>query len=221
MKVAAVSLSLLMVVVLSAGRALADTLYSDGPADGTTRGIFMCGPGCSVGNNQTISDGFVASASGNVAILDFTEWVPYTTTPTSITWSLGTTAFASNISSGSTPLVNSTFQFLNSDGYEVYNVEVTGLSGSLVAGQTYYLTLGGANDSGGTQMDAWDVNDGPATCSYTSGGVPQGPCGFGGETFTLSSNSTAATPEPGSLMLLGPSMLGFAGVLRRKFARSL
>lgn len=223
MKLPLVSLTLLTALALSAAPALADTvLYSDGPADGTTNALFMSGPYSSQQGNQTISDQFVASASGNVATLDFTEWVPTRTTPntpTSIAWWLGTTAFGDDIDSGYVAQVNATYWMSNGDGYDVYNVEVTGLAGSLVAGQTYYLTLGEANDSFGTQWDAWDVNDGPATCFVAFGGVPGGPCGYGGETFMLLSNSTSPTPEPSSLMLLGSGILGMAGVVRRKLVR--
>jgi hypothetical protein len=215
-----VCLSLLTAFAVSAP-AFADTLYSDGPVDGNTNAFFIDGP-VSGPYMQTISDGFVASLSGNVAVLDFAEWVPTGSTPTSVSWMLGTSAFGSDISSGSTSLVTSTFLFSSSiAGYDIYSDEVTGLSGSLVAGQTYYLTLGGANDSLGSQFDGWDVDEGPATCSFAVDGVNQGDCGDGGETFSLSTSSTPppSTPEPSSLLLLGSGILGMAGVVRRKLNR--
>ena len=40
-------------------------------------------------------------------------------------------------------------------------------------------------------------------------------CGYGGESFTLSTGEVT-TPEPSSILLLGSGILGLAGVLRRK-----
>jgi hypothetical protein len=216
MPIVSLSLSLLAALAVSSP-AFADVIYSDGPVDGTTAGLYIDGP--TTGPYlQTISDGFVASMSGNVAVLTFAEWVPTGTTPTSVGWWLGTSALGADIGSGYTGQVSDTYLWTTS-GYDIYEDTVTGLSGFLTAGQTYYLTLGEANDSSGSQYDAWDVNGGPATCFAAQGGVPLGPCGYGGETFTLSTGSTSPTPEPGSLMLLGSGILGMAGVVRRRLVR--
>jgi hypothetical protein len=211
-----VSLSLLTALALSAP-AFADTLYSNGPTNGTINAFIIDGPGGTDG--QTVSDGFVASASGDVSTLSFGEWVYTGLTPTSVSWALGTSAFGSDISGGSTVQVGYTYLFSNAFGFDIYEATVTGLSGSLTAGSTYYLTLNGANDSGGTQFDGWDDNEGPAQCNFenydASGGCPASES----EAFTLSSSSTSPTPEPSSLLLLGSGILGMAGVVRRKLNR--
>ena len=194
-------------------------LYDDGPTDGNTNAFFIDGPNSGPAL-QTISDGFIASASGTASSLDFGIWVPTGTTPTSVSWWLGTSAFGSEISSGSTAQVGYAFLFSNAFGFDIFTATVTGLSGNLVAGNAYWLTLGGANDSLGTQFDAWDVNGGPASCDFAVGGVPAGDCGFGigveGEAFTLYGSSNTGVPEPGSLMLLGSGIVGLAGIVRRK-----
>ena len=205
------TLSLTILCLALAAPAFAGVIYSDGPTLGTTNALFIDGPNPGP-FNQSISDGFVATASGTAYSLDFGVWVTPGTTPTTVSWWLGTTAFGSDISSGSIAQVGYTFLF-NNGGWDVYDATVTGLSGSLSAGSSYWLTLGNANDRGGTQFDAWDINNGPANCQFAVGGVPQGGCGFGGEAFTLNSSST---PEPGSMMMLGTGVLGLAGVLRRK-----
>jgi hypothetical protein len=196
--------------------AFAGIIYTDGPINGSYAGLFIDGPGGPT--TQTISDGFVATNSGTATSLDFGEWVLTGATPTSVSWALGTSAFASDVSSGSTAQVGFTFFAHNGFDSDVYNSHVDGLSGVLTAGRTYYLTLSGANDSAGS-LDLWDVNNGPATCFYASGGSEQGGCaaqGIGGEAFTINSGTV---PEPSSIMLFGSGLLGLAGIQRRKLIR--
>lgn len=215
MRIATLSLTILC-LALSAP-AFAGTIYNDGAIDGNTNAFFIDGPGPGP-FSQSISDQFVASGSGTATSLDFGIWVPSGTTPTSVSWWLGTSAFAGDISSGSVAQVGLTFFTSNGFGYDVYMAHVDGLSGSFTAGNTYYLTLGGANDSSGSQFDAWDMNNGAAVCFFAVGGVEQGGCGAGGETFTINSGSTTV-PEPGSIMMFGSGIVGLAGVLRRKLSR--
>jgi len=192
--------------------AFADTvLFDDGATNGQYNGFFIDGP-----NNgpfgQNISDGFVATGSGTATSLDFGLWVPSGTTPTTVSWWLGTSAFDGSLGSGTVNNPSYTLTTSNGFGYDVYTVHITGLSGNITAGQSYWLSLGNANDSGNTQFDAWDVVPGPATCEFAVGGVDQGGCGDGGEAFTL----YGAVPEPGTFVMLGGGILAAAGMLRRK-----
>ena len=139
-------------------------------------------------------------------------WVQTGLTPTTVTWWLGTTAFGSDMATGVSNNLINTFHNDSGFGYDVYNVHIDGLSGSLTAGDTYWLSLGNANDSGGTQFDAWDLNNGPATCNFAQVGQNRGDCGAGGNAFTL--NGTV--PEPGTLVMLGGGIVAVAGTLRRR-----
>jgi hypothetical protein len=214
------------------------TTFSTGPINGTTAAYFIDGP--STGPfSQTISDGFVIPISISVTSIEFGEWVPTGTTPTIISWTIGTSAFASDISSGtglpSFASVCTNGTAINggvcgaNKGYDVYDVNV-GASGVLVLGGTYFLTLGGANDTSFTQLDAWDVNGGAAVCFFAISGSNQGLCGAAtnhpgiqpdveGESFTIIGNSLT-TPEPGSLMLLSSGILWLAGARHRTKAKS-
>jgi len=138
-----------------------------------------------------------------------------------VTWSLGTTQFGSELGTGTMSPVG--YTFLNHTGvgagWDVYNSLVTGLSVSLTAGNTYFLTLTNGNDSAGDQLAAWDMNNGSSNCFFEKTGVPATACqGAGGEAFTISTD-TASSPEPGSGTLLGAGVIGLAAFLRRKLSR--
>jgi hypothetical protein len=228
-------LLLILCLALSA-TAFAGTIYDNGPTNGTLIALYIDGPGGPLG--QSISDGFVASTSGTASNLDFAEWVPEGAYPTAVAWSLGTTSFGGDIASGNASVGArnmTSIQLCSSGnpfnggvcgggyGYDVYISEGSGLSGLLVGGNTYYLTLNGATDSAGA-LDAWDENDGPATCyfeNYSGSGLCE-PYGFGSESFTITTATTGpppTTPEPSSILLFGSGILGLVGVLRRKLNR--
>jgi hypothetical protein len=222
MKVRAVVLSLSLLCLAFSASAFADTvLFNDGATDGFDNGFFIDGPNPGP-YSQSISNGFVATGSGAATALDFGVWVPAGTKLTTVTWWLGTSAFASDLGTGT--VTNFTADFLNSNGigYDVYEIHLTGMAGgTLTAGNTYWLSLGNANDTGFTQLDAWDIPNfgfgGPATCNFSQGGVNFGDCGAGGEAFTLySGGGGGGVPEPGSMIMLATGVLGAAGALRRK-----
>lgn len=214
MKVRLLVATLALFCLIVSASAFADTvLFDDGPTDGFDNGLFIDGPNPGP-FSQSISNGFTATGSGTATSLDFGLWVPTGLTPTTVSWWLGTSAFGGEISSGTSAITQFTFHNASGFGYDVYDVHIDGLSGDITAGQSYWLTLGNANDSGGTQFDAWDVNFGPATCEFAVGGVEQGDCGTGGgNAFTL--NGTTV-PEPGTLVMLGGGILAAATTLRRR-----
>jgi hypothetical protein len=186
-------------------------LFDDGPTNGQYNALFIDGPNPGPWN-QYISNGFTATDTGSATSLDFGIWVPTGATPTTVTWWLGTSAFAGDLGTGVVPQMQYTFFATSPYGYDVYNAHIDGLYGNITAGQTYWLSLGNANDNFGTQYDGWDANNGPATCNFNQGGVNYGDCGLGGgNAFTL-----YGTPEPGTLVLMGGGLLAAIGGLRRK-----
>jgi hypothetical protein len=211
-------ISLMLVGLALCAPASAGIIFDDGATDGFDNGFFIDGPNPGP-FSESISNGFVATATGNAANLDFGIWVPVGTTLTTVTWWLGTSAFAGDM--GTATVTNFTADFHNSNGfgYDVYTIHINGMTtGTMMAGNTYWLTLGNANDSRGTQFDAWDIpgaDGGPAVCNFAVGGVNLGDCGLGGESFILYA-PCCGVPEPGSLIMLATGILGAAGALRRK-----
>jgi hypothetical protein len=203
------------------------TFYNDGGIDGNTNGFYISGPNNPnpAGSFQDISDGFISAASGSPNTLSFGEWVLTGSTPTSISYELGSSAFGTDLGSGTVTQNsgNSVFLFTNGFGFGVYDVTISVTSGAMTAGNEYWLSLSNAADSQGTNSGAWDIPNyptgGPATCNFRQSGTNFGNCGTGGESFTLSGTGGTTTPEPSSIMLFGSGILGLAGVLRRKLNR--
>ena len=66
--------------------AFATVIFDDGPTDGTTISLYIDGPGAGGPTSQTISDGFMATASGMAGQLDVGLWVRAGETPTQLSW---------------------------------------------------------------------------------------------------------------------------------------
>jgi PEP-CTERM motif len=228
MRIATLSLTILCLAL--SVPAFAD-IYNDGPTNGTANAFFIDGPGGPFG--QSISDGFIAASSGTGTEVFFAEWVFAGTTPTGVGYSIGTNNFQLPITNPATgfgaSLLCTNGQPFNGGlcgggfGYDLYlsHFDIGGGGFSFTAGNTYWLTLTDATDSGRTGFNAWDLNSGPATCLFESGGIVQGGgngCGAGGESFTIATGG-GTTPEPSSILLFGSGILGLAGVLRRKLIR--
>ncbi len=150
-------------------------------------------------------------------------WIGSGLTPSSVSYELGTTAFGTNIGSGTVALngSNSIFLFTNAFGFDIYDIDIPISSLFMTAGSTYWLSLSNAIDAINSGTEAWDIPfggvGGPAICNFRQSGTNFGDCGLGGESFILIDDHTA-TPEPSSIMLFGSGILGLAAVMRRKLS---
>ena len=229
MKIRIATLFLTILCLALTAYAGTTTFYNDGGIDGNDNAFFVTGPSFPnfLGSVQDISNGFVAAASGTPNQLAWGEWS--VGAPTSFSYELGSAAFGTDVGSGTVTqnAGNSVLLFTNADGYGVYSVTVPVTSTALTAGNQYWLSISNATDAGNDGTQAWDIpnsgSGGPATCNFRQSGTNFGNCGLGGESFTLTGNTTttttSTTPEPTSIMLFGSGILGLAGVLRRKLTR--
>ncbi|MGB8769610.1 MAG: PEP-CTERM sorting domain-containing protein [Candidatus Korobacteraceae bacterium] len=216
------TLSLLTILCLVLGAtAFAGNLYTNGPTNGTNDGYFI--------DVYEVSDSYTIGSAGATGF-DIAEWVPSGATPLTVSWSLGTTSFGSQISSGGGAWTSSTLLCTNGSpynggvcaggfGYDIYQMNKTFVGGPYDCAGTCYLSLTGATDSFGGR-DAWDINSGPSAAYHNLlGAVPSESFTITGGSTTTSSTTTSTTgttPEPSSILLLGSGALGLAGLLRRK-----
>jgi hypothetical protein len=235
MKLRIATLSLLTILCLALGTtALAQQVYNDGPINGTVQAFFIDGPGGPFG--QSISDGFFPTLTWNGPVtVTFGEWVATGAIPTGVFYGIGNQNFGGALLPGGSfsiiPLCTNGNPYGGSGGlcgggfgYDVYESSFT-TSGSytFIVGTESWLTLTVATatlNGAPNGFNAWDENNGPATCTFEVGTIVPGGgigCDPGGESFTISAGGPPpSTPEPSSILLLGSGVLGLAGVLRRK-----
>jgi hypothetical protein len=207
LKLRIASLSLLA-LCLVAVPAMAQTVYSNGPINGTTDG-------------WTINSGFVVSdtfttTGGNVSGLVFGAWAfpgdVLLSSDIQITSSeFGGTSFFS----GSVNFTQSGCS-TNQYGFNVCTETSSSFGPVNLAAGTYWLNLDNAVVNDGDPI-YWDENSGPSSASESSvGTIPSEAFTVLGGTSTTTTTTTSTVPEPSSIMLFGSGILGLAGVLRRK-----
>ncbi len=199
-----ISALLLVICIIVAVPAVADTLYTNGPINGTT-------DAWTINFGFVVSDTFTVSANSNVQGVAFGAWLfPGDVLQTA-------EVVISSAEFGGTIYTDQTISFTQSGctsnqyGYNVCTETGTLADTNLAAG-TYWLNLENAVVNTGDPV-YWDENSGPSQASENSvGTIPS-------EAFTILGPCCTAppsTPEPSSIMLLGSGLFGLAGVLRRK-----
>jgi hypothetical protein len=189
-------LVVLAATVISTADAKAATVVYDNGGIGAG-GAFPVWPAYSV------SDSFTLSAATTLTSAQIGLWTQYL--PTTLDWSIGTTPFSSDISSGTGTLANT---FVGtSGGYLVYESTFPLTTPSpLAASATYWLTL--QNDP--LHSVYWSLSAGPnPSAAYGRYGADPA-SSLPSESFQLYGS---VVPEPGTLMLLGSSLVGLVSVV--------
>src|ERR1035437_9906310 len=96
------SFSLLAILCLALSATAFAQTYSEGPIDGNDNAFFISGPTFPnpAGSFQDISNGFTAANSGSPGTLEFGLWIASGLTPSTIGYELGSSAFGTDIGSG-------------------------------------------------------------------------------------------------------------------------
>jgi len=211
MKLRLASLTLLASVLIAAP-AMASTLYSNGPINGTVDAWNIC---CS---QYTVADSFTLGGSSVITGFDGGFWLGPGDSPVATDWIIasGNPDFLGGtvVASGSGNFSNSLYCTACglSSFYDIYTSTISGLNVSLGAGTYYLELLNGTTVLGGNSNLYWDENSGPST-AYE---YPYYTTGINSQAFNIYGTTGTTTPEPGTLMLLGSGVAGLAGMLRRK-----
>ena len=207
-RIALLSLLTIACLVLAVAPAMADTLYDNGPYNGTT-------DAWAINFGFAVSDSFTDGSGAPIRGLNIVYWDESSSDVlTTVDMALGSTSF------GGTPQtltgVTNTLLGTNQYGFSLYRADYS-FAGIPWSGAGY-MTLSNACSTSGCSISNpifWDENSGPSTAyENTIGSIPS-------ESFTLTGGTTPCfcTPEPSSILLFGSGVLGLVGVLRRKLSR--
>lgn len=189
-------------VIVGPARAQTVTIYNNGPINGTI-GAWVISP------EAAVCDSFTVSSPATLTSAQVGLWVDNGATPVSLQWSIGTTPFASNVSSGTASLNNTLFGPAGISGYSLFESDFA-INGSMATG-TYYFTLDNAAASDSREV-GWDQDNGPSSYYQTIDGSADNIAGS--ESFQLFS---APVPEPSSVAIL--TVLTAMGILSLKLRR--
>jgi PEP-CTERM motif len=200
----------ILCLMLAVTPAMADTLYSNGPYNGTT-------DAWTINFGFAVSDSFTAPSGSSIMGLSFVYWdASSTDLLTTVDMQVGSTSFGGSPQTLSG--VTNTFLGTNQYGYFLYQANY--FFSSIPWSGAGYVTLQNACTTSGCSVSNpiyWDENSGPSTAyENTLGSIPS-------EAFTLSGGCGAGgldcgppVPEPSSILLFGSGILGLVGILRRK-----
>jgi hypothetical protein len=203
----------LALVLLGGAPARAQLVYDNGPINGTIDAF-------TINSGFVVSDSFAVSSPTTLTGAQIGLWLNPGDSPTSVDWSIGTSTFGSDISSGTGAILTDTFEFSNSFEYNI-DEDTFALNGVLVPSTTYWFTLQNLSIPS-SDPGYWDENNGPSAAFDSALGSL---AGFdiagttGSESFQLFGPSSSV-PEPGACALLGSLALTGAAFLRlRRRAR--
>ena len=209
MKLHLVFLSRLL-LCLAAAPAMAQTVYTNGPINGTT-------DAWNTNFGFVVSDTFVLSNNSTLTGLNFGAWL----FPGDVLFDAEISITSSEF--GGTVYTDQVVNFTQSGcsgnqfGFNVCNETGTFPTAVNLAPGTYWLNI--ENSVVNDDPVYWDENSGPSQASENSvGTIPSEAFTILGTTGTTTTGGS--TPEPGSFMLLGSGTLGLAGVLTRRLFKA-
>jgi hypothetical protein len=193
---------------LAAVPAAAQTLYSNGPVNGTT-------DGWTINFGFVVSDTFSLSSASTLTGVNFYSWVFPGDIVNSVELAITSSEF------GGTTYYDQVVNFTASNcsanqlGYNVCLESSVGMTPVNLASGTYWLNLENACCTDDPLY--WDENSGPSQASENSvGTIPSEAFTVFGTAGTSTTSTTSTTPEPSSVMLWGSGIVGLAGAIRRK-----
>jgi hypothetical protein len=215
MRTASFCLLAILCLLLAVAPAIADTLYDNGPYNGTS-------DAWSINFGFSVSDSFTVPRGSVIEFFHIVYWdASSSDVLTTVDMAVGSTSF------GGTPQtlsVTNTLLGVNQYGYNLYLADDNMLAHIAWSGAGY-MTLSNACSTSGCSVSNpiyWDENSGPSTAyENTLGSIPS-------ESFTLTACTCCGVPgpdcgppvpEPSSIMLFGSGILGLVGLLRRKLGR--
>jgi hypothetical protein len=217
MRTASLSLLTILCLLLAVAPAMADTLYTNGPPNGTTDAWV-------INFGFSVSDSFICPRYNSCFVEGFgiVTWNSPGDNLSNLEMQLGASPFGNYYYDQVLAPTTSMDLGPNQYGLELWEYEFT-VAGVDVPSGTNWITLQNANVPSGDPI-YWDENSGPSSAfENTIGSIPS-------ESFTVTGCLPCAcgirgpdcgppTPEPSSIMLFGSGILGLAGVLRRKLGR--
>jgi hypothetical protein len=139
---------------------LSSLLYDNGPINGAS------GAGNALSGGWLETDSFTLTSPAVFQSATIGLWTETPATPVSLGWSIGTTAFGSEVASGAGSLTSTCVMDAGNGVHSIFSSQLA-LSGTAPAG-TYWLTL--YNGTATSRGLDWDVNFGPSTSFQRNSG---------------------------------------------------
>ncbi len=193
-------------LVLAVVPAMADTLYSNGPVNGTA-------DGWTINFGFAVTDSFTCASDCTVQDFHIGVWLFPGDVLGSVDAAFGSSSYGGTFNTYN--VSSSTDLGVNQFGYDVQIASFDVANIDLSAG-TNWITLQNAVETQFGDPVYWDENSGPSQAFENSLGS------IASEAFTITGTqggTSGTTPEPSSILLFGSGILGLAGVLRRKLTR--